>query len=270
MAGIELVVTDLDGTLWDGGERIHRRTLAALGELADRRVPLLVATGRRPRSAAATLGHHGLAPPAVLLDGAIGRDLDDGRMFHERRFTPGEAAVALAAVVRAGLSPCVYVERRDVDAVVGPYPSTSLSHLRMLGQWAVQGDLEEAVATGPVYALAICGLDPERLRPAAALVEATGVAHAAVTRDVLHGGATLMVRPFGMSKWEGVLAFCAEQDLDPGLVLAVGDGQNDLELLSGARVSCVVRDGCAEALALADHVLDPAHAGGWCEILQLL
>lgn len=270
MAGIELVVTDLDGTLWDGGERIHRRTRAALSELQGRGIPLLVATGRRSRSATATLARNGLAPPAVLLDGAIGRDLGDGHVFHECSFTPEEAAMVLAAIVKAGLSPCVYVERPDVDVVIDSCPSTSTSHLQMLGQWAVRGDLEETVATGPVYSFAICGRDPERLRPAAALAEATGVAHAAVTRDVLHGGATLMVRPLGMSKWAGVLAFCGEQGLDPSRVLAVGDGQNDLELLSGARVSCVVSDGCAEALALADHVLDPAHTGGWSRILQLI
>lgn len=69
MSTIDLVVTDLDGTLWDAGERIHSRTLAALHELEARGVPLLVATGRRPRSAAQVLAREGLRPPAVLLDG---------------------------------------------------------------------------------------------------------------------------------------------------------------------------------------------------------
>ncbi|MGH8908815.1 MAG: HAD family hydrolase [Egibacteraceae bacterium] len=269
-AGIDLVVTDLDGTLWDGGECIHRLTMAALAEFAQRRIPVLVATGRRTRSAAAGLARSGLVLPAVLLDGALGRDLRDGRLFHEHRFTPEHAAAVLAAFAEAGLSPCVYVEQPDADVVIEARPSTSASHLAMLGPWARRGDLADTVATQPVYAFAICGRDPRVLRPCADLVRASGAARATVSRDVLHGGATLMARPFGMSKWQGVLAFCAEQGLDPGRVLAVGDGENDLELLSAALVSCVVRDGCEAALALADHVLEPAGQGGWGQILELI
>jgi hydroxymethylpyrimidine pyrophosphatase-like HAD family hydrolase len=89
-----------------------------------------------------------------------------------------------------------------------------------------------------------------------------------VTRDIIVGGMTLTVRPPGISKWQGVLAWCADQGLDPDRVLAVGDGQNDVELLEAARVACVVADGCDAALALADHVLDPADAGGWAAVLD--
>jgi hydroxymethylpyrimidine pyrophosphatase-like HAD family hydrolase len=45
MAGIELVVTDLDGTLWSGREETHPATVAAWRELERRGVPVLVATG---------------------------------------------------------------------------------------------------------------------------------------------------------------------------------------------------------------------------------
>jgi hydroxymethylpyrimidine pyrophosphatase-like HAD family hydrolase len=269
MAVIDLVVTDLDGTLWDGGERIHQRTRAALDELEDRKVPLLVATGRRSRSAGDALARSGLAPPAVLLDGALGRDFADGRVFHRHAFTAPEATAVLEAFHAAGLSPCVYVERPGVDVVIGPQPSTCASHLTMLNGWAVPGDLEGTVASVPVYAFAICGRDPELLRPCARAIEESAAA-ASVTRDLLHGGSTLMVRPSGMSKWEGVLAFCAEQGLDARRVLAIGDGENDVELLTGASVSCVVSDGCDAALALADHIVEPACEGGWGRILDLV
>ena len=91
-----------------------------------------------------------------------------------------------------------------------------------------------------------------------------------VTAGALLPGAHISVRPPGVSKWAGVLAWCADQGIDPAHVLAVGDGENDLELLAAARVACVVSDGCEAALALADHVIEPAEQGGWCEILELL
>ncbi|HEY8339499.1 MAG TPA: HAD family hydrolase [Egibacteraceae bacterium] len=268
MTSIDLVVTDLDGTLWDADERIHDRTLAALRALDARRVPLLVATGRRPRSAAAGLARAGLQPPAVLLDGALGRHLPDGRIFHTRALPPDRAAAVLEAFRSVGLEPCVYVERGDVDVVIGDAPSTSPAHLEMIAPWARRDDLDAVVASEPVFAMGVAGCDPE---PLAAVAAAVGDAATAVpTRDVVLGGATLIVRPPGVSKWDGVLSFCADQGLDPDKVLAVGDGENDLELLRGARVACVVSDGCEPALALADHVIDPASDGGWSAILDLV
>jgi hydroxymethylpyrimidine pyrophosphatase-like HAD family hydrolase len=266
---IGLVVTDLDGTLWAADERVHERTLAALDELASRDVPVLVATGRRLSSAVATLGRSGIQLPTVVLDGALGREVGPGRTFHRAAFPAADARAVLATFRAAGLSPCLYVDRSDAEVVAAPDTSTHPAHLAHVGEW-----LERADALEPV-------LDREQILmfavvagPEAALTRvARGVGRhgaAAVTRDIIYGGVTLTVRPPRVSKWDGVLAWCADQGLPPDRVLAVGDGHNDLELLDAARVACVVSDGCEPALALADHVLEPACDGGWSAILDLV
>lgn len=266
-SGISLVVTDLDGTLWDADERVHDRTLAALKDLDRLRLPVLVATGRRLRSAAASLRSHGLDLPAVLLDGALGHDLRDGRRFHEACFSTPDAVTALAAFGAAGLSPAVYVDRAGTDVVVGARPSTHPDHLALIGDWLGRDDLDDVVACEPVYAFVVVDTAPE------AIAAVTGHLHGSGTPTVTNGayfpGSTITVRPPQTSKWEGVLAYCREQQLDATRVLAVGDGENDVELLGGAAVSCVVRDGCEAALALADHVIEPASEGGWSSILSL-
>ena len=66
-----------------------------------------------------------------------------------------------------------------------------------------------------------------------------------------------------------MLAFCAEQGIDPGRVLAVGDGANDLELLEGAAVACVVDTAAPAGLARADHLIGPPGTGGWAAVLEL-
>lgn len=262
---VSLVVTDLDGTLWDADEQVHDRTLAALHDLARRRVPVLVATGRRRRSAEPALRRYGLDLPAVLLDGAMGYHLSDGRRFHAACFSTADAVASLAAFSAAGLSPAVYVDRRDIDVVVGQQPSTHALHLAHIGDGLGRDDLDAVVASEPVYAFVVVNADPGALAEVVRGLHGTGTP--TVTEDAYFPGATITVRPPQTSKWEGVLAFCRQQDLDPGRVLAVGDGENDVELLHGAAVSCVVRDGCDAALALADHVIDPACDGGWSAIL---
>jgi 5-amino-6-(5-phospho-D-ribitylamino)uracil phosphatase len=265
---IDLVVTDLDGTLWGSDEQVHDLTLDALRTLDRRPTPVLVATGRRLSGAVGALARSGLELPAVVLDGALGHDVRVGRTFHQARFDAEAATAVLAGFADAGLSPCVYVAPPGPEVMVGPAPSTHPRHLELIGAHLAHDDLGRVVADDSVLMFAVVAGPPAALE---AVAQAVGdVATATITRDIVFGGATLTVRPHGITKWDGVLAWCADQGIDPGRVLAVGDGQNDLELLGAARVACVVRDGCEEALALADHVIGPACAGGWAQILDLL
>ena len=266
---VQLVVTDLDGTLSDARERIHPASARAIRELVAGGVPVLVATGRRLRMAAAVLEAGGVAAPAVVLDGSLGVDLPAGRVFHRMAFPPAAARSVLAAFAAADLGPCVYVERPGVDLVVDGNPSTHPQHLARAFPWADRADLPAVVASEPVLAFTVVGHpDRRRLEP---VLEAVGAAGSgSIVHDLLYGGYTLQVRPPGVSKWSGVLAFCADRGLDPTRVLAIGDGANDVELLEAAAVPCTVATAAPAALARARHVLDPPTTGGWAAVVDLV
>jgi hydroxymethylpyrimidine pyrophosphatase-like HAD family hydrolase len=86
-----------------------------------------------------------------------------------------------------------------------------------------------------------------------------------VSQDVLWGGHSLQIAPPSISKWDGVLAWCARAGLDPGSVVAIGDGANDVELLANAAVGVAMATGDPAALAVADHVVEQ-----WADLLSLL
>jgi hydroxymethylpyrimidine pyrophosphatase-like HAD family hydrolase len=266
---VQLVVTDLDGTLSDAAERIHPASVRAVRDLEAAGIPVLVATGRRLRMACAVLEAGGLASgPAVVLDGAIGLDLRDGRVFHQVTFPAPAARRVLAAFAAAGLSPCVYVDRPEVDLVVGDHPSTHPGHLARARPFVAVDDLARVVETEPVYAFAVVGRPAGLLAPVPPAVGAAG--SVSIVADLVYGGSTVQVRPPAVSKWSGVLAYCAERGIDPGRVLAVGDGANDLELLERAAVACAVATAPPAVLARADHVLGPPEGGGWAAVLELV
>ena len=267
-AGVALVVTDLDGTLSDADERVHPSSARAVRSLQAAGVPVLVATGRRPRMAARVLEPAGLAGPAVVLDGALGLDLRDGRLFHRVTFPVPAARAVLGAFIAAGLEPCVYADRPGVDFVVGERPATHPRHLARSLPLVAVDDLERVVEAEPVLTFSVVGRPAGLLEPVARALGGAG--SASVVRDLVYGDHTLQVRPPGVSKWSGVLAFCADQGLDPGRVLAVGDGANDLELLEAAKVACAVAGASPAVLARADYVLGRPGDGGWAAVLDLV
>jgi hydroxymethylpyrimidine pyrophosphatase-like HAD family hydrolase len=268
VARVELVVTDLDGTLWDRNDELHPLTLDAIAELERRGIHLLVATGRRVTSTRVPLARAGLAPAAVVLNGAMALELATATCFHRHPFPRAEAASVLQAFRAFALEPCVYVEHPDLDVFVGASPSTHPDHIRALGARVKEVDLEEVIECHPVLGFGIMGRPAELLTPAASAAARLGEAH--LGPALVFEGASLTVAPLGLSKWDGVVAYCERHNLDPAAVLAVGDGPNDLELLGNASIAVVPSDAHPYAMARADHYVGPPHLGGWAQVLSFL
>lgn len=269
MPSVELVVTDLDGTLWHTDSEIPATVVAALRELERRGVPLLVATGRRLASTRRPLARIGLAPPAVVLNGALGVDLATGKRFHRAPFPREQAEATLAAFRSVGLEPVVYVDHPTVDVFLAPVPSTNPGHVEALGATAATDDLGRVVAEEAVLGFSMIGVPhTDGVAARDALGDAVEV-HLDRALD-FPGLASLTVAPRGQSKWDGVFAYCEAHGLRADRVLAVADGPNDVELLDAAAVRAVPAVAHPVALERADHVIPPAADGGWAEILALL
>ncbi len=267
-ADISLVVTDLDGTLWHTDDSVHPDTVAALQEIQRRDIPVMVATGRRVTSTREPLARLGWAPAAVMLNGAIGLDLSSGACFHRRPFAEEAAGRTLEAFERAGIDPVVYVDHPDLDAFTSPTPGTSPQHVAALGAKLGTAELPEVVRQYEVLSFGVIGIDYGPGRQVAD--ELAGVATPRLDRSLDYGGAALIVSALGLSKWDGVLAWCGTAGLDPGRILAIGDGPNDVELLAGAAVAVSLEGSHPDALAAADHVVPPAKEGGWAGLLDLI
>lgn len=269
MPSIDLVVTDLDGTLWHTADHVDPKVVAAMEELERRGIPLLVATGRRTTSTRDPLARIGQAPPAVVLNGALGLDLRTDERFHTAPFPPGEATVARAAFASVGLDPVVYVDHPRYDVYLSPTPSTHPSHVQDLGDTAGVDDLARVCAEEAVLGFSMIGVPHSQCVAAS---EALGdLVEVHLDRSLDYPGmATLTAAPKGQSKWDGVAAFCSVRGLDANRVLALADGPNDIELLTNAAVRLVPAVAHPAALALADHILPAAANGGWAEVLDYL
>jgi hydroxymethylpyrimidine pyrophosphatase-like HAD family hydrolase len=266
---ISLVVTDLDGTLWHTDGSVHPETADALSQLEERRVPLLVATGRRTRSARVPLARIGIAPPAIVMNGAVGVYLSTGEQFHLAPFTTADALAVLDRFEAGGLSPVVYVEGGEHEVWLSDEPSTHPEHVEALRPHAGVGDLRAAIETEIVVGFSVLGRAHGELVPASESVGMLAETHLDRSFD-WPGTAGLTVAPLGQSKWDGVVAFCRSAGLDPSRVLALGDGPNDVELLEGAAIRLVPEHASLAARELADHIIGPPEQGGWARVLDFV
>jgi len=263
------VVTDLDGTFWNRELTVPAAHLAAVRTLAEQSVEVMVATSRRRRVVAEHLSRVGFTPAAVVLDGAMGLDLRDGARFHDAAFTTDAAVGVLEKFRCHGLEPCVYVDEPDVDVVLPSRPSTSATHVAYLGPIARTGDLDETVAAFGVYSFSVTGRPQEELLVLGKDLAAFG-AEFTVFHESVYGGWSVVVAPPQVTKWNGVVAFADRHGIAAEEILAVGDGDNDVDMLTRAGVAVAVRGGTERALAVADHLIDGPESTGWAAILDLV
>ena len=121
----------------------------------------------------------------------------------------------------------------------------------------------------PVYAFSVLGVPRERLDRTADVLISNG-AHVIVFPEPRYGGYGLTVNPRGISKWTGIDAYCQLAGIAPSEVLAVGDGDNDVTMLTQAAVAVAVRGGTDHVLALADYVIGPPSEHGWLSLLDFV
>lgn len=88
-----------------------------------------------------------------------------------------------------------------------------------------------------------------------------------ITRYGNHG---LEIVAAGVNKKTGVKQLLAREGLDFSQVMALGDNENDLELIKSAKRGVVVANGTEELKRISDQVTTNSAVSGVCEALQQL
>ncbi len=255
---IDLVAVDLDGTIFAHGDEVHPRVLSALQQLVAAHVRVAIATGRTARSVELFRQRWALpAGPMICYNGAEVLDLPSGQRWFVDQLPDSAARRAMELVLAGGHLAQVYigdglwvtrddprvrayVEANHIPAEIKPGPA--------ILDWP-EPPIKILIQDEPA-ALA-------RLRDALApWAAASGV------RTVYSQADYLEVLPEAATKGRALARVAERLGIVQEAVAAVGDGENDAEMLAWAGWGMAMGGGHPAALAAADVVLPPVGEDG--------
>lgn len=243
-----LVVTDLDGTLWGPSGVVPGPVRSALAVLAESEIPVVAVTGRPLAHVVDAFAQQGIDLPIVALNGALAVASPRGPVLFERKFPAAEQAVVLEVFAMEQVTPDVYTRGNETARLPDP----------------------EGVGDETPLCFEVFSIDPGAGRRVQDGLRRLRVGEPSLARDVIHGGVSLMVPPRDVTKWHGVEAFCHAVGVPSSHVVAVGDGENDVEMLYRSRVAVGVRGGADQVQAFAQHVVAPPDEYGWAHLPQIV
>ena len=264
----DLGAFDLDGTVLRRDLRITDRTLAALDELRERGVQLVVATGRRfegAREYAQRLGFAG-QDPLICYGGSMVRRMNGETLLH-RTLSKALSLEVLEWAVERDLHARVFVDGRIIGS---PATTATLRHMRRFEEPGV------SIVDSPADWLRDGGEQPTKLvlvdhpHDVEGWLEEAREAFAGrlfVTRSLPH---YVEVGGLEGTKSRALKFLCELWGIDPGRVIAFGDADNDVDMLRFVGHGVAVGGMTDEVREAADAVAPPVHEDGVASYLEKL
>jgi len=263
-----LAALDLDNTLIGPDLTLSERVKAAVAAARARGVRVTIATGRGPTPTDQFAAALDLETPLVCFQGGIIYDHRTGQTLHETRLDPAVIPIVARLAEARGWHLQFETPRMIYLPANGNHPETLLELLRVAPWQRVDNFLTGLPETPHKFILA--AHDPAEREALAADLRAAVAADARLAGLSVVASHPILVEglPPGMNKGAGLAWLAESLGIAPAEVLAVGDNDNDVEMLRWAGVGVALRGGSPAALAAADWVAPAVDADGAAVALE--
>lgn len=260
---IRLVGLDLDGTLLPRPDLLPPAHAEVVAQLRARGVAVAIVTGRPLLTTAWVQRALHLEGPLVCFNGGwVGQV--DAAPFAAAPLREHEVRRAIAAVADLPGAVCAYPDEQSwiMDREI-PYTR----------RWRDLYGVDIRICPERFHAwegaswklMFVC--EPTQMAAVAALIHAR---LDATHQVVISQEDRLEILPLGISKAWGLAHLAERLGIAPAEVCAVGDAENDREMLTWAGLACVMGQADAALRRIAAHVLPPVEADGLTQLPALL
>lgn len=251
-----LVALDVDGTIVDHQNRLSQRVRDAIRAIRAQGVPVVIATGRAVPGVYDVLDKLGFREGyGVASNGSVVFEVDPFEVVHASTFDAREAVRRVLERVPEAL---VAVEEIGIGYRVNrTFPDGEISGEVIL-------DEVERMVSQPVTRVVVRAPDHSR-EEFSSLVEDLGLDG---TNYYIGYTAWLDLAPDGVSKASGLDHVCSFLDVEAADVLAVGDGNNDIEMLQWAGRGVAMGQAPSTLVDVADAVTGAVEDDGLATELE--
>lgn len=258
---IQMVVTDLDDTLLSKTKEICEEAVSLIRELERKNVRFTFITGRPPYAIQRFAEKVRITAPIVACNGAMLVDtetdmvseqtampLQPWKNILEKAREQGHTILVLAGNIEYTLKETLWSRKR-----------------KEAGREVPVIELEELLSRKDIYKVNI--MEEEGKSSFASLLPAIRE----MQKDysiALYGTSGCEVVAGNVNKETGLRKLCRLCGLEPDQVLAVGDNENDLQMLKAAGVGAAVANASEKVKETADYVCSNGYTQGVIEAIQ--
>ncbi len=243
----KLVAVDIDGTLVDADLIVRPKTRRALLECAKKGVKVTLATGRMFKSALPYARKVGIDVPIITYNGALVKDSGSGEIYHHRTVPMHLAHKVISLCQEMDLQLNIYL---DDECYVKEYNDWSRVYEGIAGiRTRAIGNLKEFLNREPTKFI-ICA-QPEELDSHMGILEESLGKELYLTRS---RPIFVEIHHPAVSKAEGLEVLGKHWGIKLYEMMAVGDADNDLEMLQAAGWGVAMGNAPREVKEKADWV----------------
>jgi Cof subfamily protein (haloacid dehalogenase superfamily) len=269
-SAVRLVAVDVDGTLLDGAHRLRIEVKEAVNRLAASGVKVVLATARGPQAVVEIVQQFDFAPSLICFSGGWIGELDSLSMQPanvrlDRRLAADLAGSILNEAINQGVEPNVFTPdswrvRKLTDEIA--------EEIRIVNLWPLVSDGLLAGDIEPSKIMLISPLDTADI--ALPSIERSIQSLSTVTSSTITYSKRnyLEILPGGVNKAKAVASLSQSLGVDLSEVAAIGDGLNDLEMLSEASFAIAMGNASERLKAAADLVVRSNDEAGVAQAVE--
>ena len=262
-----LVITDIDGTLLDDEGGLPPLNREALIHCRDQGVKTCLATGRRWTTCLRLIDRlelHDLIDYCILNNGMMIRDVSRDSILFQEDFPFPLLLRAVERLNAIGLDPVVLGHNPDGatadvfhrrDALLNAdFISKNTAHSLLVADW-------QELQNAHVVELVLIGHRADLVLAAESLAGLD--VETAILRNTYYAEYMLEITPRGVSKLMGAKQLLGHLGLESHAAMAVGDSENDYQLLKGMPMSIAVANADPRIRAVARESTGSNAEGGF-------